>query len=368
MKRVFVAVAWASAVAALTFSGFACSSEQPVAAGSQTNWLRCADDQGCPSDQPCECGLCVPSCETADDCGGAQSSTGCETRAALSNVCAQPPRAARICVGSCVRDSDCVAESSNPLNPSPQMHASPLQCRDGYCLPAPDLEPAPTEFSVSITADNAYGFGYGPADGLRTYFGGVGAFLAEDIFHCERGPELYTVPVAELQSSDYWYVVAWADAATTQGVLGHFLRGAAGTYSGDDGWTVCATGEHFEPGSGGPDTATVDRHIGLCNRGDTDPLRTSAGWVDSQGNGSGALAVGEDNQTGRGPQPVSGNEFPLACGVDGAAKWMWFNWDPQAISWPSQTPFIWPAGQTAADNPSRQFLIFRIAIFGPSGG
>jgi hypothetical protein len=228
-------------------------------------------------------------------------------------------------------------------------------------FPYPDAHP-PSPVEVHITADNAYGFGYGNAGTMSNYFGGVENTTAGQIFNCgSDGVESYTVPAADADVGNYLYVVTWADKATSQGVLGQFSREGVGTpvYTGTGDWEVCATGQDYSPGSGGPDLATINTQISNCNAGNTDPVTTSQGWVDSTGTVNGQLAVGEDNSTAR-SAVVPGNEFPITCAslIDTDAHWMWFNWDPTNMTWPQQSPFIWPGG--GATNPDGQFLIFRL--------
>jgi hypothetical protein len=149
-------------------------------------------------------------------------------------------------------------------------------------------------------------------------------------------------------------------------VLGQFRRSSGMgdfgplVYTGDEDFEVCATGQNFNPPSGGPDLELINEMILLCNNGDAmDPDDTSMGWVDSAGTEYGALAVGEDNTTPYDSYAQPGNEFPLVCQevMDEDATWMWFNWDPANIVWPDQSPFMWPGGT----NPDHQFLIFRLA-------
>ncbi len=215
------------------------------------------------------------------------------------------------------------------------------------------------DIQVTITTDNAYGFGYGSESAISHYYGGVENQTAGDIFNCANGPEDYTIPGVIAEQASHLYIVAYADSSVTQGVLGQFRRigGHDGfgklVYTGDPRWEVCATGLNYHPGSGGPSVETVEAEIGLCNLGE------HGGWRNHEGDDDGALALGEDNASpytaGR---PVAGNEFPVVCGdrMDAAARWMWFNWDPNAISWPHESPFLWPGG----DNPDSQFLIFRL--------
>ena len=167
------------------------------------------------------------------------------------------------------------------------------------------------------------------------------------------------MPEADSMVGDYLYIVAWDDSATTQGVLGQFARvGGETIYTGTGAWEVCATGVRYESGTGtgGPSLDVINAQILLCNGGATDPSTTSAGWVDATGTAAGKLQAGEDNSTAGSATP--GNEFGIVCGIDAAARWMWFNWDPTNIVWPTQSPFIW--SYSGGSNPDKQFLIFRL--------
>ncbi len=237
----------------------------------------------------------------------------------------------------------------------------------GIVPDSPADQPAPpTDIDVVITADNAYAFGYGDESMMATYFGGVAAVTAGEIFNCGPGPEQYAVPAQD--TAEYLYIVAYGDTATTQGVIGQFRRvsdrpeGAAGevVYTGDVGWEVCATGVDYNAGDAAPLLEVINEQIELCNQGQTDPETTSVGWVDEIGTAVGALAVGETNETPYVGGAMPGNEFPLVCQamIDAAAKWMWFNWDPENIVWPAQSPFLYPGG---AGNPMHDFMIFRLA-------
>jgi hypothetical protein len=215
------------------------------------------------------------------------------------------------------------------------------------------------DVTVIITADNAYGFGYGTSTDMANYFGGVENFAAADIFSCPigKGPEQYTVAAKDASAGAYLYIVSWADRSTTQGVIGQFARqGADAIYTGVGHWEVCATGKDYDPGSKGPPPDVIKDEISQCDQGTT----PSKGWVDSTGTDAGKLEFGEDNTTPyTGGHPVAGNEFPVVCGIDGKAKWMWYNWDPANIQWPTKgSPFIWPGG---SGNPIQDFLIFRLS-------
>lgn len=257
-------------------------------------------------------------------------------------------------------NADSTTTTEDSTGPGPIFDVATIPDGPEPPLPATDID-------AVLTADNAYAFGYGTDEEMSNYFGGVAATLASQIFSCGSGPEQYIVPAADA-TAEYLYIVSYADNATTQGVIGQFRRVAempdgtpgAVVYTGDDGWEVCATGLDYGSGDPTPPLEVVNEQIALCNGGATDPATTSQGWVDAIGTDLGALAVGETNDTATvgGSQP--GNEFPLVCQtlVDPEARWMWFNWDPDNIVWPAQSPFIYPGG---AGNPMHDFMIFRLA-------
>ncbi|HEX2875962.1 MAG TPA: hypothetical protein VHP33_32150 [Polyangiaceae bacterium] len=217
----------------------------------------------------------------------------------------------------------------------------------------PDL---PSEVNVIITADNAYGFGYGTKTQLANYFGGVENPDSDDIFACPvgQGPEQYVVPAADANAGGFLYIVGYADRSTTQGVIAKFFReGAQAVFTGAGSWEACATGEDYDPGSGGPDLATINEYIVKCNAGELDPTTSSVGWVNSTGTANGKVAFGEDNSTTR-DRPMPGNEFLVACDIDSAARWMWFDWEGERTT---GSPFMWPDG---AGNVTKDFVIFRL--------
>jgi hypothetical protein len=217
----------------------------------------------------------------------------------------------------------------------------------------PDL---PSEVNVIITADNAYGFGYGTKSKLENYFGGVENQEATDIFDCPvgNGPEQYVVPAEDANAGGYLYIIGYADKSTTQGVIAKFFReGATPVYTGMGKWEVCATGEDYDPGSGGPDRETIDQYIAKCNAAELGAEVSSVGWVDATGNENGRVVFGEDNSTTR-EGPTAGNEFLIACDIEPSARWMWFDWIADRED---GSAFLWPGG---SDNLTKDFLIFRL--------
>ncbi len=231
---------------------------------------------------------------------------------------------------------------------------------------SPLYDPYYTDVVAFLTADSAYILGYGTSEALTDSF----AAVTDPPLTEFCGDELveYVIP----PGADYFYVVAYSDQVGTQGVFGAFyrdsyflsgpppLRPVLVAFTGDPQWEVCATGLSYHPDDPAPLPGLINEQIGLCNMGSTDPFTTSQGWVDQVGTPLGALAVGEYNATPLEGEPQPGNEFPPVCAdffFPDEARWMWFNWDPEDIEWPTQSPFLHPDGD---DNPAHEFLIFRL--------
>ena len=209
------------------------------------------------------------------------------------------------------------------------------------------------DVQVRITADNAYGFGYGSPTEMKSYFGGLEAFDAREIFSCNPriGAEEYTVPSTSID--DYLYIIAWSDKQTTQGVLGQFKSGDRTIYTGLGDWEVYATGVNyrvsFRPNPG-PPLSEINDQINIANQSMGNPSTSSQTWVDASGiQGTGRLEFGEtnDDDQGRG-------DFPAMQCIDSRARWMWYNSDPTVFSNAFRGGPV-PEGH-------HEFLIFRLPI------
>jgi hypothetical protein len=222
----------------------------------------------------------------------------------------------------------------------------------GGSIPAVDVD-------VVITADNAYSFGYGDANGITNFTQGTRAQTAGQIFNCGEGPEAYLVPAASAPPSAYLYIVTWDDLSVTQGVLGQFRRGTgAPLYTGDSQFEACGTGVDMQSSLTGPTQAEINAQIAICNSGSGDDATTSGGWVNAAGavtpGAIGSLAVGEANDTTPGgsfpPTCPTGVAPPDTASIDPEARWMWYQ--PGGVA----NPF-----QSTGSNTFRAYLIFRIA-------
>lgn len=214
---------------------------------------------------------------------------------------------------------------------------------------------------VVITADNAYSFGYGDANGITHFTQGRRATVAGQIFNCPigEGPESYEIPEGDAPVGSYLYIVTWDDLSVTQGVIGQFARDTGTVLTGDARFEVCATGLNYASGPDatvGPNQAVINAEIARCNAGTGADTTTSKGWVNANGSvtpGSiGKLAVGETNED-------AGGTFPIVCqptatteGVLPAAQWMWY--DP--LDGQSGDAF-----HSNGTNRFKAFLIFRLA-------
>jgi hypothetical protein len=199
-----------------------------------------------------------------------------------------------------------------------------------------------------ITADNAYGFGFGDENGIAAgnYFGGIRNLYACDIFNCPTklvtspptladsyqfpgfGPEKYEVSVLP---SEYAYLIAWSDNSTTQGIIAGFQL-PNGTLLTSDAWQVFATGINRDSDVvtdtlTAADVATVINPEIVKAKTNLGLAGTSIGWVDKDGklptgiSGTGKLAVGEKNNSSiNGPTEY----FPIIQGISSAARWLWY--------------------------------------------
>ncbi len=243
--------------------------------------------------------------------------------------------------------------------PPPPGDATPPLFGDSAPVSEGGTSDPKTEVDVVITADNAYAFAWGTATSVSTLKTVAPSVLACEIFCCPigRGPEAYVIPAEDSPPGAYIYVIAWADRATTQGVIGQFKRrGGQAIYTGDGAWEVCATGVEYTPSSGlSPTQQIIDDQLAICNGGTGSPTTTSAGWVGPGGATGGSRAVGrlvfgEDNSD-------PGGDFPVVCqrdadgkeGVNAAAKWMWYS--PEGAN---------PFRYVGPGNSTRAFLIFRL--------
>ncbi|MCC6126357.1 MAG: PEP-CTERM sorting domain-containing protein [Pirellulales bacterium] len=232
--------------------------------------------------------------------------------------------------------------------------------------------PAAAQLSVTITVDNAYGFGFGPTAGMTTYYGGMRNLAAGDIYVNPPGAgvlnpsppytvlgvgaEQYVVPSPA--PTDYVYIVAWSDDAVYQGALAGFQLQGGPLLSGT-GWRVFATGIDRDSGIES-DTLTV-ADLGLINsqialaNANAGGAGSSVGWVDQSGMlpnaapGVGALAIG--------PQNVNGafHGYNAIQGISNQSQWMWYNKDPGFFS----DPFTY-SGEGSGGHS--EFLIFRQQI------
>jgi len=226
--------------------------------------------------------------------------------------------------------------------------------------------------NVIITADNAYGFGFGDVNGMYTYFGGVRNVLASEIFSGPPvlqvspppspytipgvGPEMYQVNATSL--NDYVYIVTWSDDSVWQGVIAGFQLPSSTLVSGS-AWEVFATGKDRDSNVLADtllasDLPIINAEIATANANLGGP-GTSRGWVDVNGllpnssPGAGALALWPGS-------PPSGAGFPTSItGIPAGTPWMWYNESPSTIT----DPFV--AGLEGPDGHN-EYLIFRIRL------
>ncbi len=234
---------------------------------------------------------------------------------------------------------------------------------------------AQVQVDVTITTDNAYGFGFGDVNGITTYFGGIRNLSKEEIYDDpaailvgapappyevpDVGAEIYQLSSVLL--SDYVYIVAWSDDSSYQGTLAGFQLPNGPLLSGAGIWEVFATGidrdSNVEADTlTAADVATVINPQIVIANGNSGGIGSSKGWVDENGLlpdntlGYGQLAIG--------PQNVANALFVAhnqVAGISSQSNWMWYNEDPGGIA----NPFKHSTEGTDGHN---EFLIFRTQI------
>jgi hypothetical protein len=183
-----------------------------------------------------------------------------------------------------------------------------------------------TVLDVTITADNAYTFGFGDENGIAVgdLYGSVTNTTACEIF-CASGPEAYQVDSGE---HDYVYITAWPDNSSYQGVLANFSSGGE-KLSSLSAWEVFATGDLSSSASNTFQLSSINDAIFNANN-NLGAANGSIGWVDESGSigTNGKLAVDSTNSE----YVVS----PQAGGLTGlfheSDHWLWY--DNEATSNP----------------------------------
>lgn len=253
----------------------------------------------------------------------------------------------------------------------------------------PDVPPfVPPDVHVIITADNAYGFGYGSDSALVDYFEGVedggdnifvcsaecdentpcaNAVECDDFGTCNddrRGPETYIVPGNLTNRDGYLYVVVWSDESVTQGLIGQFSASdgsSPAVYTGSPDWEVCATGMDIDPSGADPTVELINSQIAACNQGAAG-TSFSDGWIGDglENNPSGVMELTVLSDVSMEPPQFANlcqaedNSDPDRTGdsIDAEARWMWFDENNTDAT----------GAFTSNGQPRGDFLIFRLPV------
>jgi hypothetical protein len=199
---------------------------------------------------------------------------------------------------------------------------------------------AAAQVRATITADNRYMVGYGPANGPATWQAVIhNVNDASEIFSCGTGPEVYTLNPGV---GDYLYIAANSDKEGTQGVIARLaLTGGAVVVSGSPGWQVLATGNDVPLSAAAADAALAAPPVA---------------WASPVAGPAVGLAFGEYNAPVSAQNPLPDN-FQLVCNnaanlIPVNARWMWYR-SVQGTNAFRGT--LTPGGH-------REFLIFRIPM------
>jgi hypothetical protein len=255
---------------------------------------------------------------------------------------------------------------------------------------------AAQSLDVTITCDNAYGFGFGPESGMTTYYGGLRNTLPADIsgnpaaqvtgpvlspyINTGVGAEIYNVPAPV--ASDYVYIVAWDDGSQCQGVLASFQLGNDPVATGGSAWRVFATGVHKSSNSvsdtlTAADLPDINAQIQIANANGGATSTTSIGWVNKDGCLPGPfnlphnfnLAIGERNDHLGALCDTIWPSQPMTPEISPTARWMWYDshHDPlasdpfRADSYNTSTPHD-SDYSPGHDNFAVGYLIFRLPM------
>ncbi|MDO8303391.1 MAG: hypothetical protein Q7T18_09125, partial [Sedimentisphaerales bacterium] len=186
-------------------------------------------------------------------------------------------------------------------------------------------------FNVTMTADNVYAIYYGDAVSATALLGNATNLVAADIW----SPESYSLTVPDIS---YIYIAAWSDDAVKQGLLADFANLTLGgqVLSGDPIWEVTATGLNLGNTDPPPTLANLTTAILNANAG-TNP---SFGWVPNT------------------PSPLTNSAGGIhgvtIAGIDGAARWMWYN---SGLDSNPSAPF--------SGFNHNEYLIYRIPVVAP---
>lgn len=184
------------------------------------------------------------------------------------------------------------------------------------------------QITGTFTADNSYAVYIGNQSSVATKVlptsgNGHSNTIASQIF----SPTQNTFTA---NSSNYFYIIAWSDDKSCQGLLGEFT-GDQTIMTGDSGWEVYPTNKNYGNGQA-PSKNEINSYINTAN--------SSNGWK--------APFVGPTNLNGK----KACSAYRKVNGISDKAKWIWYN-------------------STSSTNPShvfgqgknhREFLIFRFPV------
>jgi len=137
-------------------------------------------------------------------------------------------------------------------------------------------------------------------------------------------------------SSNYFYIIAWSDDKSCQGLIGEFT-GNSTIKTGDSGWQVYATNKNYGNNQA-PTAAIINQYITMANN--------SNGWV--------APFVGPRNIDGK----KACSAYRKVNGISNDAKWVWHNTTSS-----NSARDVMGRGKN-----HKEFLIFRFPVKQITGG
>lgn len=185
------------------------------------------------------------------------------------------------------------------------------------------------QITLNFTVDNIF----------SAYVGNSNGVTQNKVPPTEKnGGQIFTATsvTTNYTSGDWFYIIAWSDDATCQGMIGEVQFEGTTISTGDDGWEVFPTKQDLDKLSQAPSVTQINQQITIANN--------SSGWKE--------LYVGPTNAKAKSvcrnyPRPVSG--------ISGDANWVWYNSNNAA------SPF-------SPGHNHGEYLIFRYPMNSIGGG
>ncbi len=190
------------------------------------------------------------------------------------------------------------------------------------------------QITGTFTADNCYSVYVGTQSSV-----GTKVLPTSGNGHCNKKASEIFSPTSNsfsATSANYFYIIAWSDDMTCQGLMGEFT-GNRTIKTGDPGWEVYPTNKNYGNGQA-PSASEINSQISTAN--------SSSGWR--------APFVGPTNTNGK----KACRAYSKVKGISNDAKWIWHN----------TTNSSDPLQVLGKGKNHHEFLIFRFPVKTIIGG